>query len=263
MSHPLVKYLKGLPMFRHTPDDVLEIIAAQTRELKLNKNDVLIRQGDPSHSLFIIRTGWIKIVTGGPHQSQEITLNQIGPGQVVGEMSLIDQQPRSGTAVAISPVTALELDYQVVLNMLDRHPALVQSFLRDMSERLRFANAYIGEAVDWCQHIADGDYDFVTQQVEQSQATIVGVTQSLQARASAFLSAFFKMVASVRQREEELKRQIQQLTIQIDEAKRQRAVQEITDTEFFEQLQAAAQKLRAKRQARQDAARAESDTAAP
>jgi CRP-like cAMP-binding protein len=163
-------------------------------------------------------------------------------------MSLIDQQPRSGTVIALTQLVALEIKYDVVLGVQNQYPTLMQAFLRDMSERVRFANAYIGEAIDWCQRIADADYDFVATQVERSQATIIDTTDSHQARANAFLSAFFKMVKNVRRREEALKQQIQQLTIQIDEVKRQQAVQEITHSEFFENLQATAKEMRDKRQ---------------
>jgi CRP-like cAMP-binding protein len=261
MSHPLMKYLKGLPLFKRAPDEVLNFMATQTRERQLNKDDILIRQGDTSQSLFIIRTGWIKIITVGQH-GEEIMLNQIGPGQIIGEMSLIDRQPRSNTVVAISPVTALEIDYDTVLAVLQQHPALTQAFLHEISERVRFANAYISEAIEWCQHIAEGNYDFVEAQMQQSQATIIGIAQSHQARANAFMSAFFNMAKSVRKREEQLQQQIQQLIIQVDEAKRQKAVKEITDSEFFENLQATAHKFRQRRDAQRNRPPDESDNAA-
>ena len=55
------------------------------------------------------------------------------------------------------------------------------------------------------------------------------------------------MIEGVKEREEGLKRQVHQLTIKIDEAKRQQAVAELTETEFFEQLQESARKLREER----------------
>ena len=58
-------------------------------------------------------------------------------------------------------------------------------------------------------------------------------------------------VEGVRKREESLKQQVMQLTIEIDEVKRQRAVEELTETDFFENLQATARKLREKRAARE------------
>ncbi|NJN99454.1 MAG: Crp/Fnr family transcriptional regulator [Anaerolineales bacterium] len=208
-----------------------------------------MRKGDASEALFVIRTGWIKIVAAGP-QSEEVILNQCGPGQLVGEMGLIDQKARSNSMIAISPVEALEIKYDAVLDLLNDYPALALSFLRDMSDRLRFANAYIEETIIWSQHIAAGNYDFVQQRVEENQSTIVNTDLTYQARASAFLSSFFKMVEGVKKREESLKQQLQELTIAIDEVKRQRAVKELTETEFFEHLQTTARKLREDRAAK-------------
>jgi CRP-like cAMP-binding protein len=225
-------------------------IATQARIRNLAKGEVLARQGEASESLFVIRTGWVKIVAEGS-QGEEVILNQCGPGQIIGEMSLIDQQPRSSSMVAISSAEVLEISYEVVLAVLNQYPGLAFSFLRDMSDRLRFANAYIEETIVWSQHIATGNYDFVQKRVEETQSTIVSTDLTHQARASAFLSAFFKMVEGIRKREESLKQQVQQLTIEIDDVKRQKAVKELTENEFFENLQAAAERVRAERAARE------------
>ena len=246
MDVELINRIKKLSLFKDAPDDILVKIAEQTTMLDLEKNDVIVREGDPSYSLFVIRRGWIKIVTGGVH-GEEVVLNQVGPGQIVGEMALIDQQPRSSTMIALSPVKLMEIKYEGILAVIDEYPRLALSFLRDMTTRLRFANAYIEETVEWCQHIAAGNYEFVEKQVEQTQSTIIDMSRSDEARASAFLSSFFKMVKDVRKREESLKQQVQELRIEIDEVKRQKAVTELTSTNFYEELQAAAKKLRRKR----------------
>ncbi len=242
----LIKYLQKLSLLKGTPEDVLINVAGQITARDLAKGDILVRQGEPSESLFIIRKGWVKIVAEGTGD-EEVVLNQCGPGQVIGEMSLLDQKPRSNTIVAISPANVLEIKYETVMETLHVYPKLALSFLRNMSDRLRFANTYIEETIVWSQHIATGDYDFVQKQVEETQSTIVDVSLSYQARASAFLSAFFKMIEGVKKREESLKQQVQELTIQIDEVKRQKAVKELTETEFFENLQATAQKMREER----------------
>jgi CRP-like cAMP-binding protein len=252
MDPKLVSTLEKLPLFKGAPATVLAKIADKVKILSLARGDFLARQGDASDSLFVIRTGWIKIVAEGP-QGEEVILNQCGPGQLIGEMSLIDQKPRSNSMVAISPTEVLEIKYEGVLQILNEYPLLALSFLRDMSDRLRFANAYIEETIVWSQHIASGNYDFVQQRVEETQSTIVSTDLSYQARANAFLSSFFKMVEGVRKREESLKQQVQQLIIEIDEVKRHRAVKELTETEFFENLQATAQRLREERAAKKAA----------
>lgn len=249
MDPKLLSYLERLPLFKGAPPAILAKLANRVKILNLSRGDFLVRKGDASEALFVIRTGWIKIVAEGP-QGEEVILNQCGPGQLVGEMGLIDQKARSNSMIAISPVEALEIKYDAVLDLLNDYPALALSFLRDMSDRLRFANAYIEETIIWSQHIAAGNYDFVQQRVEENQSTIVNTDLTYQARASAFLSSFFKMVEGVKKREESLKQQLQELTIAIDEVKRQRAVKELTETEFFEHLQTTARKLREDRAAK-------------
>ena len=245
----LMKHLARQPLFKDTPQDVLAIIATQVKIREVAKDDFLIRAGDPSEAMLIIRTGWVKVITSDD-KGEEVILNHIGPGQTLGEMSLLDRKPRSNSVIALRPVEALEIEYDVILNLLDQYPALARSLLQEMSNRVRFANAYIEESVEWCRHIAAGNYDFVQGQVEQTQSTVVDMTKPDHARASAFLSVFFRMVEDVKKREASLKQQVQLLTIQIDEAKREKSVKELTDTDFFEELQEAARRVRAEREAK-------------
>jgi len=254
----LIKFLGQQSLFMHTPETVLAKIASQITFRMLEKGDVLIRQGDPSESLFMIRKGWVKVTTQSD-KAEEVVLNQYGPGQIFGEMSLIDKEPRSNTVIALRPTEVMEVRYDVILQVLNEHPVLAISFLQEMSNRVRFANAYIEESITWCRHVADGDYDFVQEQIEQTQSTIVDVSFSHQARASAFLSVFFRMARSIQEREEKLKRQVQQLIIEIDEGKRRQKVQELTESEFFEKLQETARRLRRERQAKLDQQQSQAD----
>jgi CRP-like cAMP-binding protein len=255
----LIQSLQKLSLLKDTPPPVLQKIAARARFRDLSKGEMLVRQGDTSDSLFIIRRGWVKIVAEGS-SGEEVVLKQCGPGQVIGEMALLDQQPRSNTIVGLSEANVLEIKYEAVIDALNEHPQLALAFLRDMSDRLRFANAYIEETIIWSQHIATGDYDFVQNQVQETQSTIIDISLSDQARASAFLSAFFKMIEGVKKREEKLMQQVNQLRIEIDEVKRQQAVEELTETQFFEQLQETARKLRAERDEKRRRQSEQSDT---
>lgn len=246
MNTKLIRFLSRVSLFKGAPQEVLEKIVKGVEVHRLPKGEVLVRQDNPSDALFIIQTGWVKVITAGK-QAQEVILNQCGPGQIVGEMGLFDHRPRSNTVITISPVKILEIKYGVILQLCSEHPLLLFSFLNDLSDRLRFANTYIGETIEWCQQIAGGEYDFVEKQVADYQTTIIDLTQTHEVRANAFLSVFFKMTKEVKEREEALRHQVQQLTILIDEAQRQQDVREITESDFFKHLQTAAQELRAKR----------------
>ncbi len=246
MESRLTRSLAKQPLFKHTPEEVLDKLAGQAKIRELTDNEILIRKGDPSDSLFIIRRGWLKIVGEGAG-GEEVILNHVGPGQVIGEMSVIDKEPRSTTVACIKMAEVMEVKYDVILETINEHPVLALSLLQEMSSRIRFANTYIEETVQWFQHVATGNYDFVKKQVEETQSTIVDITRSDQARANAFLSVFFKMVEGVKEREDQLKQQVQQLSIQIDETKREKSVKELTDSTFFMDLKSVAQKLRQER----------------
>ena len=245
----LVRHLAKQPFFKDASEDILAMIAKQVKIREVAAQDALVQVGSPSESMFIIRTGWVKVVSFDD-KGEEVILNHIGPGQIIGEMSLLDRKPRSSSVIALRPVEALEIEFDVILNLLDQHPALARSLLQEMFNRVRFANAYIEESVEWCRHIAAGNYDFVQEQVEQTQSTVVDMTKPDHVRANAFLSVFFKMVETVKKREDTLKQQVETLTIQIDEAKRERSVKELTDTEFFTDLQEAARRIRSEREAK-------------
>ena len=251
MTSTLIKSLARQPLFKGTPDEVLAQIARQVTLKTLEDGEILMHKGDPSDSLFIIRVGWLKVL-GEDSQGKEVILNHLGPGQIVGEMSVIDNQPRSNTVAALKPAEVMEIKYSAILEVINRHPVLALSLLREMAGRVRFANAYIEETVEWCRQIADGNYDFVQKQVEQTQSTVIDIARSDHARAGAFLSVFFKMIKGVKQREDELKQQVQELTIQIDETKRRQSVRELTDTNFFADLKATAQKMRQERKDRKN-----------
>jgi len=250
MEAKFVKYLQRLPVFKDVPAAALAPIAGQIEVRHLVKGDVLMRQGTPGDSLFIIQTGWVEVVKESS-QGQEVVLNQCGPGQLIGEMALVDQEPRSATVIALSPATVLELKQAVLLEAFQQHPILAIAFIRSLTDRLRFANTYLEEAIEWSRYIAQGNYSFVLDQVNLAQTTIVDLSRSDEARAGAFLAAFFKMIEEVKAREESLKQQVQQLTIQIDEVKRQRSVEELTDSPFFDTLQTLSKKRREERAARE------------
>jgi CRP-like cAMP-binding protein len=245
--------LKGLPLFVSLSDDLLAELAAKLETVNLGKDEVLFRKGAPGDSMYIIDSGWMKVVTEGTH-GEELVLNQCGPGETVGEMSMVDEEPRSASVIAISPVRALRLRRDAFLETLSRQPDLAMDFMRNISGRLRFATTYIEKAIELSERVASGDYDFAIDQIQSEQSAIVGGSRELsdEARATKLLSAFFAMVEGVKEREENLKKQLLQITIQIDEAKRKEEFEALTQSDFYAGLKAAAQKLRDERTAEDD-----------
>lgn len=246
MAENISNQLKKSFLFRGLPDEVLAALAQKVTVRHLAADEILIRKGETGDSLFMVNDGWFKIVTEDA-KGDELIINKTGPGETIGEMALLDHAPRSATVIALSPAEVLELKQDAFLELLDQRPDLALELIRSSSSRLRFSTTYIQKAIDWSQKIAAGDYSFI----ENSQ--ILRRTEGTdEDKASQLLSAFFQMVRSVKAREDELKQQLEKLTIEIDEVRRKKEFEEITSTDFYANLKEQAKKLRAQRTANQD-----------
>jgi CRP-like cAMP-binding protein len=238
MNNEIIRLKKAF-MFEGLPDDVLEALAQKVTHQKLEKDDVLFRRGDVGDALYIIDEGRVKIVREN-EQGGELILNHCGPGEAIGEMSLFDQEPRSASIVAVTDSQVLELKREAFFELLDQRPDVALILIRSISSRLRFASTYIEKAIEWSKKIAEGDYS-IMEQIQPDQAN------SDEDKAGQMLSAFFQMVKGVKAREDNLKQQVQKLTLEIDETKRKQEVEELTSTEFYSKLKLQAQKIREQR----------------
>ncbi|MCI0393666.1 MAG: cyclic nucleotide-binding domain-containing protein [Chloroflexi bacterium] len=251
MDSDIIRYLKKLPLFQGMPEPVIVDMAQEVTVRKLAKDEVLFRKGDPGDALYMIRTGWVKIVTED-NDGDELVLNHSGPTEVIGEMAVIDGEPRSAGVVALTPVDILELKRETFMSALRKQPLLALDIMRNLSARMRYATTYIEKAIEWSHRIAEGDYGFAIDQIQTERSTIVDTRQANEARARELLSAFFEMVEGVKAREENLMQQLQQLSIEIDDKKRQQEFENLTESTFFTNLKSAAIKLRQQREAEEE-----------
>jgi CRP-like cAMP-binding protein len=242
MTADTIQQLKKTFLFNGLPDDILATLANSIIHRRLSKDETLFHKGDAGNSMFMIGEGWVKIVTEDAHGSQ-LTLNQCGPGEAVGEMTLFDQAPRSAGVIALSDVTLLELKRDALLKLLDHRQDVAILVIRGISSRLRGSTTYIEKAIEWSKKIAEGDFSFTEQ--TQPRELLGDATQ--EDRAKQFLAEFFKMARNVHEREENLKRQVEKLTIEIDQARRKKEFEELTSTEFYSDLKEQAKRIRAQR----------------
>jgi CRP-like cAMP-binding protein len=244
-STDIIRYLQKLPLFQGLPEAIIIDMAEGVSSCKLAKDDVLFEKGGPGNSLFVIRTGWVKITTVDG-DGDELVLNHCGPSEVIGEMALIDEEPRSASVVALSPVEVLELKRDTFMEALYKQPLLAVDVMRNLSARIRYATTYIEKAIEWSHRIAEGDYSFAMDQIQTVQSTMIR-QKSDEARAGELLSAFFEMARGVQEREEHLKQQLRKLSIEVDETKRKQEFESLTESTFFSNLKSAAQQMREQR----------------
>ncbi len=246
MTEDITTQLKNCFLFKGLSDEALAAVAQKASIHELAQGDVLMRRGEAGNALFLVNEGWFKIVTADA-QGGELIINKTAPGETIGEMALLDEAPRSASAIALTPARVLELKKDVFYEILDQRPDVALAIIRGLSARLRFSTTYIQKAIDWSQKIAVGDYEFI----EDTQQGLRN-TESDDDKATQLLSAFFQMVRSVKARENELKQQLERLTLEIDEARRKQEFEDIVGTDFYANLKERAKKLRAQRAASQD-----------
>jgi len=88
----------------------------------------------------LLRSGRVKVTSTTP-AGREVVLAFRGPGELVGELGAIDDEPRSATIVAVDPVEALTIPPRDFLAFLEEHPSASLALVRVLSQRLRDADA--------------------------------------------------------------------------------------------------------------------------
>jgi len=241
MEEDTISQLKKINWFSDLPDYFFAGLVGKVRDRILVKNEVLFNKGDEGDSLFIINSGRVKIVTRDS-QENEVILNQVGAGEVIGEMALLDNETRSAGVVALEETSIMELDRDDFMEILSGQPELALAVIYSLIERLRHNTDYIEKITDFSRRVAKGDYTFVN----EPQGT-PGNEASKQDKLGQLMVEFIAMVQGVREREEELKEKLQKQTLRINEAQRKKEVDDITNTDFYASLKKQAKYLRAQR----------------
>lgn len=225
--------LSQFDLFKGLPEVSLDNLAEKLQAIHLKAEEVLFEKGDPGDSVYIVRSGTLKIISKD-NEGNEVILNQVGAGAILGEMSLLDQGARSAGITAISDAELLFLRRDDFMEALYEQPQMGLEISRGLIQRLRFATTYIENAIEWSQMIAKGDYSFINSVDGEENLEGAGSDQE---RAARFLGAFFQMVREIQAREEELKKEVVRLKIEIDQSRRKQEVADIAKSDFFKAIQ--------------------------
>jgi predicted acylesterase/phospholipase RssA/CRP-like cAMP-binding protein len=125
--------LRETELFADLDPEAIVHLGTAVREIEIAAGESLIRQGDDASSLFVILDGTCDVLL----EKEGVTLHQIGPRAVVGEVALVVGGKRSATIRALGPVKALELSRDDFEGLLSRHPELMSPFRAALQERLR------------------------------------------------------------------------------------------------------------------------------
>jgi CRP/FNR family cyclic AMP-dependent transcriptional regulator len=139
-------FLATVPLFKSLDPAELAQFAELLREKAYPKGNVILFEDDPGDSLFIVRTGRVKVVLVA-EDGREVILGILGVGEHFGELSLIDEQPRSAHVIAMEESALLVLRREDFRKRVEANPSVAWSLLAELSRRLRKADGQIGSLV--------------------------------------------------------------------------------------------------------------------
>jgi CRP/FNR family cyclic AMP-dependent transcriptional regulator len=100
------------------------------------KGAIILNEGDNTHSMYVILSGRVKVYLSD-EEGNEVILNTLGTGDYFGELSLLDEAPRSASVVTLEPCRLLILSEANFKQLLASHPDVAFQVLKDLIQRVR------------------------------------------------------------------------------------------------------------------------------
>ncbi len=132
--------LKQRSVIGSLPDDALDDLLRRACIVRFAKGDAVYRRGDEGDSLMIIISGRIKI-SNVASSAREIVLNFLGPGDLNGELGVLDGRERSADATALEATEALVIFRRDILPVLERNPHAMLALVATLAGKIRQMSA--------------------------------------------------------------------------------------------------------------------------
>ncbi len=160
--------LQSISLLRGVELESIQALLEECPIQELKKDEVLIKAGQPNRSIYLLLSGRLSIHFRKPTLGPSVIL---GPGEIVGEMSVIDRQPTSATVVAHENSCLLVLDEKVIWSLVEFYPIVARNLLFILSQRLRHGNVLIEASL--IETVSKQELEeFQPQPVEDSKAPI-------------------------------------------------------------------------------------------
>jgi len=143
MAHEENKaFLRRVPLFSGLTESQLEQLAAGSARRSYPKGRTIVSEGEPSQSMYILLAGRAK-VQRSDSEGKEVILAVLGSGEFFGEMSLIDDAPRSASVITLEPCEFMAVSKEAFKAMLAQSPEVSMNVMRGLVRRLREADKKI------------------------------------------------------------------------------------------------------------------------
>jgi len=125
-----------IPLFQSLSTGQLDYLLKLAHECRYEKNSIILTQGERSNSLYIILEGRLKVYVAD-EEGRQALLAFLNKGDFFGELSLLDDEPRSASVMTVEPARLLCLTQDSFRRFIDAHPENLLPMLRILARRLR------------------------------------------------------------------------------------------------------------------------------
>jgi signal transduction histidine kinase len=139
--------LENSELFGRLNPEELALLHGIAREQAFGAGQEIFKEGDAGDGLYVVKDGVVEISVLVGQGGRQV-FSQVEPGDIFGEMAVIEDKPRSASAVAKQPTVVYFIPRSGMLKLVERSPALAQGLLREISHRLReFNRQYLREVL--------------------------------------------------------------------------------------------------------------------
>ena len=142
----LAPVLRRVPLFAELSEAEIARLGDIARDRSYPRNSVILFEDEPGDALYVVVTGLVKVVLIG-EDGREVILSVLKEGDFFGEMSLIDDRPRSAHVIAMEDSSLVVLRREDFQHRIREAPGVALGMLKAMSRRLREADEKIGGLV--------------------------------------------------------------------------------------------------------------------
>ena len=137
-----LELIRRVPLFALLTASQAEAVADAVIKQRFKRGEIIVEQGEKSNTLFIILTGRVRVVTSDK-RGREVILATLQPGDYIGEMSLIDNEPHSATVRAEVQTDMLTLGRAEFARCLPENSSMAYAIMKGLVQRLRQADRKI------------------------------------------------------------------------------------------------------------------------
>ena len=140
-----VEVLRNIPLFAKLEPAKLKLLAFTSERLSFDAGQPLFQQGDPGDAAYIVMDGAADALINTP--KGQVKVANLGRHQIIGEIAILCDVPRTATVVASQPTTTLRINKDTFFRLINEFPQIAVEIMRELARRLDKTNEQLRQAV--------------------------------------------------------------------------------------------------------------------